>query len=138
MNDADFLRALESCELPEQEFGHAGHVRAAYLFLRTADFAGALERVSRAIRAYATSLGKPERYHETMTVAYVSLIQQHMVERGDGGDWATFARDNADLLDKELLAQFYPAELLKSDTARKIFVLPRINRYLHRRDAYPH
>ncbi len=138
MNDADFLRALESCELPEQEFGHAGHVRAAYLILRTADFAGALERVSRAIRAYASYLGKPERYHETMTVAYVSLIQQHMVERGDGGDWATFARDNADLLDKELLAQFYPAELLKSDTARKIFVLPRINRYLHRRDAYPH
>ncbi len=124
MNDADFLRALESCELPEQEFGHAGHVRAAYLCLRTADFAGALGRVSRAIRAYATYMGKPERYHETMTVAYVSVIQQHMVERGDGGDWATFARDNPGLLDKNLLARFYPAELLKSDAARKIFLLP--------------
>jgi hypothetical protein len=125
MKDADFLRALKSCELPEQEFGHAGHVRAAYLCLRAADFAGALQRVSRAIRAYATYQGKPERYHETMTVAYVALIQQHMVERGDGGDWATFARDNADFLDKGLLEQFYTAELLKSDTARKIFVLPR-------------
>jgi hypothetical protein len=138
MNDADFIRALESCELPEKEFGHAGHVRAAYLYLRGADFAGALERVSRAIRAYATYLGKPERYHETMTVAYLSLIQQHMVERGDGGNWATFARNNADLLEKGLLEQFYPPEQLQSDAARRIFLLPRASRFLHDQGKYRH
>ena len=55
MNDEDFLRALESCELPEHEFGHVAHVRAAYLYLRGGDFADALERVRRSIRTLSWS-----------------------------------------------------------------------------------
>jgi len=39
VNDADFLSALESCRLAPCEFDHAAHVRAAYLYLRAADFA---------------------------------------------------------------------------------------------------
>ena len=58
MIDAEFLRALESCELPEQQFGHAGHVRSAYLYLQLGDFATALLRLRRSIRAYAASLGQ--------------------------------------------------------------------------------
>jgi hypothetical protein len=125
MSDEDFLRALESCELPEEEFGHAAHVRAAYLYLRARDFATALGRTRRSIRTYAAHLGKPERYNETITVAYVALIQQHMWERGDGGAWAAFARDNPELLDKALLRVFYPSEQLDSAAAREIFLLPR-------------
>jgi hypothetical protein len=126
MNDDEFLRALESCELPEQEFGHAAHVRAAYLYLQGADFAAALERIRRSIRAYAAHLGKPDRYHETITVAYLALIQQHMCERGNSGGWAAFARDNPELLNKNLLQEYYPAEQLISDAARRIFLLPRV------------
>jgi hypothetical protein len=125
MNDEDFLRALESCVLPEKEFGHAGHVRAGYLYLRAGDFVTALERMRRSIRTYAAHLGKPDRYHETITVAYLALIQQQMCERGNGGEWAAFARDNPELLNKSLLQEFYPAEQLNSDVARKIFLLPR-------------
>lgn len=132
MNDADFLRALESCELPEHEFGHAGHVRAAYLYLQGSDFAAALARIRRSIKAYATRLGKPDRYHETITVAYLALVQQHMFERGDGGGWAAFARDNPELFNKSLLQRFYPPEQLNSDTARNIFLLPVTCRKPHR------
>ena len=128
MNDEDFVRALESCELPENEFGHAAHVRAAYLYLRGGDFAAALGRIRRAISTYASHLGKPDRYHETITVAYAALIQQHMCERGDSGGWSAFARDNPELLDKNLLTRFYRTEQLNCDTARKIFLLPRAGR----------
>ena len=38
MTDADFLAALERCTLPESEFTHAAHVRAAYLYLRDGSF----------------------------------------------------------------------------------------------------
>jgi hypothetical protein len=30
VTDEEFLQALESCKLPESQFGHAAHVRAAY------------------------------------------------------------------------------------------------------------
>jgi hypothetical protein len=126
MTDEAFLRALESCTLPESEFGHVGHVRAAYLYLQQADFAGALARICSAIRNYATHHGKPGRYHETVTVAYLALIQQHIHERGNGGGWMEFSRGNPELLNPALLGQFYSQPQLESDLARKIFLLPRL------------
>jgi hypothetical protein len=125
VSDEAFLRALERCELPESEFGHAAHVRAAYLYLQDGDFAQALARVRSAIRDYARHLGKSDRYHETITVAYVALIQQHITERGNGGGWDAFARENPELFQPGLLSHFYPPAQLDSDTARRVFVLPR-------------
>jgi len=125
MTDEEFLRALESCKLVQAEFGHAGHVRAAYLYLQSGDFVAALERMRRAIRNYAGSLGKPGRYHETITVAYVALIQQYLYERGSGGGWTGFARLTPELFQPDLLLEFYSQSELESDLARKVFVLPR-------------
>jgi hypothetical protein len=124
MSDGEFLRALEECALPESEFGHPAHVRAAYLFLLSGGFAGALARMRRAIRNYARHLGKADRYHETITVAYVALIQQHIAERGDGGSWQGFKRENADLLQPGLLLQYYPEYQLNCELARQVFLLP--------------
>src|ERR1700675_4451441 len=125
MTDREFIQALESCELAESDFGHAAHVRAAYLYLQEFDFAEALGRIRRAIRSYAEHLGKPDRYHETITVAYVALIQQHICERGDGGGWTAFARANSELFQPGLLRHFYPKAQLESDLARTVFLLPR-------------
>jgi|ERR1700728_51701 hypothetical protein len=125
MTDEEFLEALESCTLPAGEFGHVAHVRAAYLYLRQSAFGGALERIRRAIRNYAAHRGMPDQYHETITVAYVALIQQHICERGDAGGWAAFARDNPELFKPDLLSQFYPQAQLASELARRVFVLPR-------------
>lgn len=123
-SDSAFLQALESCVLPEADFGHAAHVRAAYLYLRAGDFASALPRLQRSIRAYASSLGRPDRYHETITVAYLALIQQHIAQRGDGGGWDGFKLDNPELFDRNLLLHFYSRSQLESGLARRLFLLP--------------
>ncbi len=47
MTDADFLAALERCTLPEAEFTHAAHVRAAYLYLCDGSFGQAIDRMAR-------------------------------------------------------------------------------------------
>jgi hypothetical protein len=133
MTDSDeaFLQALETCVLPEVDFGHAAHVRTSYLYLRDGEFASALLRLQRTIRGYANSLGRPDRYHETMTVAYLALIQQHIAQRGDGGGWNGFKRDNPELFDRDLLLRFYSRSQLESGLARRLFLLPD----RHRRDA---
>jgi hypothetical protein len=122
--DGEFIRALEGCTLAEEEFDHAGHVRAAYLYLQSGDFVESLGRMRRAIRNYAGSLGKPDRYHETITVAYVALIQQVLYERGGGGSWSEFARAAPELFERDLLLKFYSRAELESELARRIFVLP--------------
>ena len=124
MIDAEFIRALEGCTLAEEEFDHAGHVRAAYLYLQSGDFVESLGRMRRAIRNYAGSLGNPDRYHETITVAYVALIQQVLYERGRGSSWSEFARAAPELFERDLLLKFYSRAELQSELARRIFVLP--------------
>jgi len=127
MNDADFLRALERRELAPAAFTHAAHLRAAYLYLRDLGFDAALPRIRRSIREYAAHLGQPDKYHETITVAYLALIQQRLLERGDGGGWAGFERLNADLFRRDLLLRHYRRAELESPLARRTFVLPSIN-----------
>jgi hypothetical protein len=86
-----------------------------------------------AIRTYAASLGKADRYHETITVAYVALIRQTLYERGDGGGWQGFSQANPELLERDLLLRFYPRSQLESELARRIFLLPRSSEGAHPR-----
>jgi hypothetical protein len=123
MTDAEFLAALEACSLPEQAFGHAGHVRAAYLYLRAGSFPDAIARMAGTLRRYAAAHGKPDLYHETITVAFLALINQHLRLGRDGGGWEGFSRQNPQLLERRLLSHYYRPETLASPAARRVFIL---------------
>jgi hypothetical protein len=123
MTDAEFLAALESCTLPEAEFDHCGHLRAAWLYLRGDSFPEALARMSTALKRYSAHMGKPERYHETITVAFMAVINERMHARGANDSWDDLLRDNPDLADRRLLTHYYRPETLASTNARNVFVL---------------
>ena len=123
MTDAEFLAALESCVLPEAEFDHRGHLRAAWLCLRGGSFPEALARMSAALKRYSTHMGKPDRYHETITVAYMAVINERLHADGAQDSWSAFLRDNPDLGDRRLLTHYYRPETLASATARDVFIL---------------
>ena len=124
MTDAEFLSAFEAGDIAAPS--HAAHVRAAYALLGQCAFAEALPRLAAALRRIAAAAGRPERYHETITVAYLALIQQHVDERGPADGWDNFARFNPELLDRRLLERFYPPQVLESPQARRIFLLPHV------------
>lgn len=126
MNDRDFLAAFENGTLPEDRFHHPDHVRAAWLLLREERPAAALARFSSALKRFAEAKGKTRLYHETITWAYVLLINER-VQRGGGRlDWEEFARTNADLLTwrPSVLDRYYTPEALASELARQVFLLP--------------
>jgi hypothetical protein len=123
MTEAELIAALEDGSLPESEFRHRNHVRAAYGCLRLASFPEAMGRMSRALRNYAAAQGKAQLYHETITVAFVALINERMARNGDGGGWEGFAAANPDLLDKRLLSHYYRRATLQSPVARRAFVI---------------
>ena len=128
MNDAEFIASLEGCTLPPAEFDHAAHVRAGYLYLREGTFGRSIDRMEAAIRRYAGVLGMSDRYHDTITVAFLALIRRHLYERGDGDGWEGFAAENPELFDHELLLRFFPKAQLESPLARRVFVLPQLGR----------
>jgi len=114
-----FLRG----EFDATRFRHREHVRMAFATLRRYDFAESVLRFSRALRSMAARAGKPEVFHQTVTIAFLALIAERMESDGHV-DFDAFARANPDLIDKGALARWYRPERLASDSARRTFLLP--------------
>jgi hypothetical protein len=125
MNDRDFAAAVEACTLAGSEFHHADHVRLAWIYLRERPVLEAVERFTSTLRRFATHHGVPGKYHETITWAYVLLIHERM-QRASGATWGEFKAANADLFawKPSILEQYYSADTLRSELARRVFILP--------------
>src|SRR5215469_15135302 len=124
MTNQELIERFESDTLRVQ-FHHAEHVRLAYAFLSECPVVEALDRFVGALKRYAMARGKPERYHETITLAYFFLIRERM-ERTPALAWKEFARQNADLLNWKpgILDRYYREATLQSDLARRVFLFP--------------
>lgn len=120
---AQFLAALEDCTLPAECFDHAAHVRAGYLYLCRQPFPQATAAMCTTIARYARALGKPDRYHETITVAFMALINAQLRRHGDGGGWEEFRTRHPQLLRPDALLAYYPREVLESREVRSCFTL---------------
>ena len=118
------LRAFEMGAVDPARFPHREHVRLGYEMLGRYSFGEAIIRFSRGLHLLAAKAGKPQIYHETITVAFLALINERRMG-GGGGSWGEFEANNADLFDKRCLEKWYGAEQLRSDLARRAFCLPR-------------
>jgi len=123
--DREFLAQLEAGTLPPAEFSHRGHLRAGFLYLRGHDFPGACVAMKRSISAFAAALGKSTLYHETMTVAYLALIAERLVEEPAGLAFDDFLQRYPELESRDYFRRYYPAGELDTPEARATFVLPR-------------
>jgi hypothetical protein len=124
MTDEELVQAFESGAL--EKFPHVSHVRVAWCYLRRDPILMALPRFRAALQRFAAGKGKPDRYHETITIALLLLIADR---RGDVGEsWDGFAARNPDLLQWPCppLTKLYPAEVLDSARALEVFVLPDV------------
>jgi hypothetical protein len=117
------LRALEGGALDPARFPHGEHVRLGYEMLGRHSFGEAVDRFSRGLKLLAAKAGRPQVYHETITVAFLALSNERRARGGIQG-WAGFKRANADLFDKRCLEKWYSAEQLASNLARRTFCLP--------------
>jgi hypothetical protein len=117
------LTALETGAVDPANFPHAEHVRIAYEMLGRHSFGEAVDRFSRGLKLLVAKAGGPQLYHETITVAFLALINERRARGGEQG-WREFKRTNADLFDKRCLEKWYTAEQLASDLARRTFCLP--------------
>ena len=119
------LLAFETGAVDPARFPHSEHVRIGYEMLGRYSFGETVSRFSRGLKVLAAKAGKPQIYHETITVAFLALINERRASRPDG-TWGEFKADNADLFDKRCLEKWYGAEQLGTDLARQTFCLPRL------------
>jgi hypothetical protein len=122
LSDGDFIAMLEAASLDKAEFDHTGHVRAGYLYVRDLGLAGAIARMAEVLPRFGARFGKADLYHETVTVAFLALINERLAG-GGACDWPAFAAGNPDLFEKDLLARYYAMDTLRSPLAKRAFVL---------------
>ena len=110
-------------ELDAGTFPHCEHVRMGFEMLRRHDFAETAYHYSFALRAMTARAGRPEAFHQTVTIAFLALIAERM-QVGTAMDFPALEQANPDLMDGSALARWYRPERLAMDAARRTFLLP--------------
>jgi len=119
MTDAEFAHAFENCELSNESFHHRDHLRLAWIYLKRYGEKEAATRIAGSIRSFAAHFGKSDKYHETVTIAWMRLL----AHEAKGSFEETLVAAPM-LLEKNTLGEFYSRDLLQSDRAKKEFVAP--------------
>jgi len=125
MTDDQLYDAFTSTELPADQFHHEQHVRVAWWFVCRYGMPAAIGAFSEAIKRFAAAKGAHGLYHETITWAFLLIINERQ-RRQPASTWTEFARVNTDLLSwkPSILERYYSKELLMSEGARRSFVMP--------------
>jgi hypothetical protein len=126
MDDRSLVAAFEAGLEPPGGFHHREHVRVAWYYLQHHALPDALVHFSTALRRFAAAQGKPGLYHETITTAFLLVINERLDGTERSLTWDAFASRNPDLLSwsPSVLDRYYHSETLKSERARRTFLLP--------------
>lgn len=124
MTDEAFARAFERGNITPAQFDHTAHVRVAWVYLREAATPDeALKRMRAAIRTFAAAAGASRKYHETITMLWMRLLEE-VRARGGSGELAEVLVAYPELADKNLPLRYYSRERLFSDAARVGWIEP--------------
>lgn len=128
MTDEEFLFLFENAALPRQEWNHAAHLRMAYLYLKEAEsWESVLPMVRERIRGFNAAHRNYSGYHETITAAFLRIIDDRMHGPGKAEfmSFDAFSMHNPDLFDGlSILLHHYEKATLISLEARAEFVEP--------------
>jgi hypothetical protein len=109
-------------------FGHRQHVHLTWLAVRRCGMPAAVDVVSDGIQRTARYAGAPQKYHATVSRAWVEIVAHH-ADATPTADFASFADANPEVLDKRLLSRFYTSAVLAGAEARSGWVPPDRERF---------
>ena len=128
MTDDLILREFEAGAIPAEQWTHAMHVLVACACLRRDPLEEALDRMRKGIHRINEVHGTPESldrgYHETITVAWMTLVEATMRRDGKGQDATSFLETHPELTDRLVLQKFYSRDRIMSWEAKRGFLEP--------------
>jgi hypothetical protein len=128
MTDVELTRALEQGEI--RDFHHASHLHVAWVYLaESSSVQQAASKMRETLRRFAAAAGKPEKYHETITLFWVHLLSRAYAAC-HGERLEDIVQANPQLLEKNFPLAYYSRERLFSDEARTSWVEPDLKPFL--------
>lgn len=126
MTEEEFFAQFEAATLDVAIFDHSNHVKMAWIYLKKFELPEAMISFSKALKHFATVNGASGLYHETITFAYLILINERLKTAESQTDWEEFIKNNPDLFDwkDNILKKYYRQETIKSELAKRVFIFP--------------
>jgi hypothetical protein len=121
------LAAFESGTLDPAQFDHRLHLAIAWGYLQRDGFPEGALRFRQHLKTYVAKVGAEGKYHETITWAYLVLLNEERTLRSPPGEtFDTMIQRRPDLLDHRhgAIARCYEKSQLDSSDARRVFILP--------------
>lgn len=126
-NDGDvrsLVNEFEACSFHPSEFKHYQHLAVALWYVTNLPYDEANERMKRGIQRLATSYGKTG-YHETITEFWLRMVRGFLAQGERTESIAVLANQLIEeCADKNLILDYYSAELLASPEAKSGWVKP--------------
>src|SRR4051794_12370660 len=110
LTDDELVGGFESGTLAD--FTHADHVRLTAVYLARHGREDTHRRLAEGLRRFATLKGHPEKFHVTMTRAWIDLIDDARSAHPESRDAAALVAACPELLDRNALLRFYSPECL--------------------------
>jgi hypothetical protein len=126
MTEEEFYEQFEAATLDVNLFDHSNHVKMGWIYVKKFELPEAMTRFSKALKNFATVNGASGLYHETITFAYLILINERLKATETQQSWEEFRQTNPDLFDwkNNILKKYYREETVKSAFAKQHFVFP--------------
>lgn len=126
--DDAFVARFEACSIPLEEWTHRAHLRVAWTYLSRLGLLGATERMRAGILRFNAAKRLEDRldsgYHETLTVAWLRILDAMMRAHGAESDATAFLDRHTELHSKVLLRLYYSRDRILSWEAKHALVEP--------------
>lgn len=132
-DDETFLAEFEACRWPLSKWHHRDHIKLAYLYLCRYSFDEALSKIRDGLKAH-NAVHQLQNlptsgYHETMTCAWLCLVQFAICEYGRTVNADEFYESHPELSQKKTLRLFYSCERFMSPEAKTTFCKPDLTAF---------
>jgi hypothetical protein len=122
--DPELAAILPGITGPGGQFRHRQHINLAFYAVRRYGMPDAVGAICGWIRQIAAYERAPQKYHYTVSRAWVELVAHHIAADPDCAEFDVFANRNSALLDKRLLSRHYRSSTLAAAPARRSWVEP--------------
>ena len=122
LTEDELIREFEAGSL--RAFPHAEHVRLTIAYLMRHGRDETIGKMYDGLSRFATAKGQPEKFHVTMTRAWVDLIESARRAHPEVDSPGALVVTCPQLLDRNALLRFYSPERLNSAEARERWVPP--------------
>lgn len=121
------MLAFEQGSLDPAQFNHRLHLSLAWSYLQRDGFPEGALHFRRHLQNYVAKVGAQSKYHETITWAYLVLLNEERCLRSPPGEsFDAMLQRRPDLLDHRNgpIGRCYSKSQLDSAEARRVFMLP--------------